>query len=163
MNTEKFDIYKARFFEGTLSPEEELIFEKLLLESENTDNEVIQCYFELAQDSRACDFLPVSKEQFFFFVDINKQKKRRRFYWIAATMAGIMIAFGSYWAIHYPKRTKTITQTDLDRSFETTKLALNSFSIHLNKGLKSIDRGMNFSRPFDSLSKIKTDQIETNK
>lgn len=72
MNTEKFDIYKARFFEGMLSPEEELRFEKLLSESENIDNEVIQHYFELAHDSRASDFLPVPKEQFFFFVDIKE-------------------------------------------------------------------------------------------
>ena len=163
MNRDKLKSAREKFFEGALSSEEELQFKNLLSESENTEDEVVKNYFALIETADTGTFTPVPKARFFATIGSKRRKKQNRMYGMAAAVACIVIAFAGYWAIYDKQHTKKLSQTEIDRSLETTKLALNSFSKYFDKGFEKIGKGIDFSRPFDSLSKIHIDEIKTDK
>ncbi len=163
MNQDKFKRIKEKFFESTLSSEEELEFKDLLKESKDMDDEVIQSYFKLIEDDDREAFTPISKAQFFAVIDTKKRKRRHKIFRMAISAAAVVILMVGYLAVRDHQPAKKLSQAEIDRSLETTRLALASFSKYFDKGLEKIDQGVDFSRPFESLSKIDVDEIKTEK
>ncbi|MDN5211878.1 hypothetical protein QQ020_07440 [Fulvivirgaceae bacterium BMA12] len=163
MNQDKFKRIKEKFFESTLSSEEELRFKNLLSESKDMDDEVIQSYFKLIEDGDGEAFTPISKAQFFAAIDSKNRKRRHRIFRIAISAAAVVILLVGYLVVRDQQAAKRLSQAEIDRSLETTRLALASFSKYFDKGLEKIDEGVNFSRPFESLSKIDVDEIKNEK
>lgn len=156
MKSEKFEQYIARFLSGDLSSDEETEFRSFYAEAHQDEETEIQSYFELIEKNRSEAFTPIQKEQFFDQLGKKKMPTQPFAYWIAASLTILIIAAGSYWLSASFKSVEKKRQAKVDQTFEVTRLALNSFSMHINTGLKNIESGMDLSKPYHSLSKLQS-------
>lgn len=158
MNSREFEDYKRRFLEGDLSKEEKAEFRKLLSERDGAEGQLFQHYFDLTDQSDATGFTPLSKETFFEAVSVHQGKKRG--YRVAAAITGIMMVCTGYYGLHVANA-RRIARAEVDRSIETTRRALNTFSTHINAGLEGMNRGLDLSEPLRVFSKLKIDHLKT--
>ncbi len=157
MSDKKFDDYKDKFLQGALTPEEEEEFKQLICENPNEQSMDFQALFTISESQSLPASSPFSKETFFQKIESNQKAKRKRTYWIAASLIGILL-FAAALFFQQKKAQKSMAQAEVDRSLEITKMALNSISTHLETGLKKAEKGMDFSMPYKSLSHLNKPQ-----
>ena len=154
MKSEEFNTYRERFLNGELNALEESELRSFVLEHPNSENMDLQSYFSITNEDQQIGFTPILKKEFFQKIDAKNQNVQRRNYWVVAASICIM-TISIFIFSPNQKQSKTISQAEIDQSFEVTKLALNSFSSNIKKGLEKTGKGMDFSRPYKSLTKLK--------
>lgn len=157
MNDKNFQAYKEKFFTCDLNSQEEEVFKNITSKNSGTKYVGYQAYFSLKNHLSTNEFLPISKESLFEKIQRSQKSIKQHIYWAAASFIGILIV-SSLFFWQYEKAQKTISKSEIDQSIEVTRMALNSISTHINTSLGKVDKGLDFSITYQTLSNINSTQ-----
>lgn len=161
MKQNEFENLKNKFLEGSLTEEEEKNLRSERKNAQKSTDDALSIYLKAMDSEIPADFTPLSKDAFFRKVNNKKTITLKGKLMIAASVSVlILLTYISYDAYEdYNK--KTTRQDEIEQAIRTTRMALNSFSKNLNNNLNSINEGIDFSLPINSMKQLKHNKYET--